>query len=318
MMAWTTSRSDVTCDIPSQCPITGKTDFVLPGPLLIRIILWLLVFAVFPLSVTAATVSFNLEVLGRIPYAALPPGAPCVDVSERVLVYLEKCERKEFDPWMRDDIRIAWITVLEASRGNPQPHIDATYKVLGIHPAKVWPAICARRAALLGSESPCGETSQSTAHAPVKASYKVLTLPQCASSGQTASTEMTRGLGMPESLAGSLSGSGRKQNSEKLIKGSPARVSLNEFIDIPHNKKQPMAANRDGDAPQKTCAYGAEADHLTGSSCRTETKREARRIRTSEFGLNDAPPAGVAAPAVITPQKKKSKSVRNLAQEGVA
>jgi hypothetical protein len=260
-----------------------------------------------------------------------------VDLAERVLARLEAAEQKESDVWLRDDIRIAWITTLYASRGNPQAHVDATYKVLGIHPDKVWPAICARRAALLGSESPCGETSQSTAHAPVKASYKVLTLPQCASSGQTASTEMTRGLGMPESLAGSLSGSGRKQNSEKLIKGSPARVSLNEFIDIPHNKKQPMAANREGNAPQKTCAYGAvnnskpaetstpkgaevEAARFvdTGSSCRTETKREARRIRTSEFGLNDAPPAGVAAPAVITPPKKPSKSVRNLAQEGVA
>jgi len=83
-------------------------------------------------------------------------------LSERVLVRLETAERKESDPWLRDDIRIAWITVLYASRGNPQPHIDATYQVLGIHPDKVWPAICARRAALLGSASspkkPCAGT----------------------------------------------------------------------------------------------------------------------------------------------------------------
>jgi len=210
--------------------------------LLVRLILWLVVSALFPLSVTGTVLSFKLEVLRVTTPPALPPERH-LDLAERVLARLEAAEQKESDLWLRDDIRIAWITVLYASRGNPQPHIDATYKVLGLHPDKVWPAICARRAALLGPES----------------------------------------------------------------------IPL-----TPQTKKQPMAANRDGNAPQKTCAYGAETDHLTGPSCRTETKREARRIRTSEFGLNDAPPAGVAAPAVITPPKKKSKSVRNLAQEGVA
>ena len=151
-MAWATTRPDVTCDAPSPCPIQQvKTDIFLPGPLLIRILLWLLVFAVFPLSVTATTLSFRIEVLGRIPYAALPPGSTAsVELSERVLARLEKAERQESDPWLRDDIRIAWISVLEASRGNPQPHVDDTYRVLGIHPDKVWPAILARREALLG------------------------------------------------------------------------------------------------------------------------------------------------------------------------
>ena len=142
MMAWGTSRPDVTCDTLSQCPITGKTDIFLPGPLLIRILLWLLIFAVFPLSVTAARLSFNIEVRGYTTYA---PGrsaekvevAPSVPLAERVLVRLETAERRESDPWLRDDIRIAWISVLEASRGNPQPHVDATYRVLGIHPDKV-------------------------------------------------------------------------------------------------------------------------------------------------------------------------------------
>ena len=250
-MAWTTSRPDVTCDTPIQCPITGIVTpldstndqklckLILPGPLFIRIILWLLVFAVFPLSVTSAVLSFRVEVLGSTIPGALP-AERSMPLAERVLVRLEAAEQKESDLWLRDDIRIAWITVLYASRGNAQPHIDATYKVLGIHPHKVWPAICARRAALLGSKS------------------------------------------------------------------------------LPHNKKQPMAANRDGNAPQKTCAYGAETDHLTGSSCRTETKREARRIRTSEFGLHDAPPAGVAAPADNTSPKKPSQSVQESHTEGVA
>lgn len=69
---------------------------------------------------------------------------------------------------------------------------------------------------------------------------------------------------------------------------------------IPHKQKKPMAESRGGFAPQKTCAYGAQGD-LTGTSCSTETKHEARRTLTSEFGLDDAPPAGVAAPAVRKP-----------------
>lgn len=175
--------------------------------------------------------------------------------TNRVLARLIQAEAHEVDPWTRDDLRIAWIATLYASEGNPQPLIDATYAVLGLHPDKVWPAILRNREAMLGPES------------------------------------------------------------------------------IPHNKKQPMAANRDGDAPQKTCAYGAVNDSKlaetstpqraeveaarivdTGSSCRTETKREARRIRTSEFGLHDAPPMGVAAPMA----KKPCASVRDVRERKTA
>jgi hypothetical protein len=116
----------------------------------VRLILWLVVSALFPLSVTGTVLSFKLEVLRVTTPPALPPERH-LDLAERVLARLEAAEQKESDLWLRDDIRIAWITVLYASRGNPQPHIDATYQVLGIHPDKVWPAICARRAALLGS-----------------------------------------------------------------------------------------------------------------------------------------------------------------------
>ena len=58
---------------------------------------------------------------------------------------------REENPHLRDDLRIAWIVVVEASRGNPQPHVAATYKVLGLHPDRVWSAIIERRKALLGS-----------------------------------------------------------------------------------------------------------------------------------------------------------------------
>lgn len=92
---------------------------------------------------------------------------------------------------------------------------------------------------------------------------------------------------------------------------------------IPHNKKQPMAESRGGFAPQKMCAYGAlentssavsrtaECSFETGPSCRTETKREAQRALTSEFGLNGEPAAGVAAPA----DKKPCASVRRSQKE---
>jgi hypothetical protein len=52
---------------------------------------------------------------------------------------------------LQSDLRIAWITVLNAARGDPQPHVAATYAVLGLHPDKVWPAIVERRKRLLGS-----------------------------------------------------------------------------------------------------------------------------------------------------------------------
>lgn len=73
---------------------------------------------------------------------------------ERILARLESAERHEVYPHLQDDYRIAWITVLNAARGDClycTPHVAATYAVLGLHPDKVWPAIVAYRKALLGS-----------------------------------------------------------------------------------------------------------------------------------------------------------------------
>ena len=70
----------------------------------------------------------------------------------RILAYLQRAEERETDFGLRDDARIAWITVLYASRGDRAPHVAATYAVLGMHPDKVWPRILANRRALLGSE----------------------------------------------------------------------------------------------------------------------------------------------------------------------
>lgn len=72
-------------------------------------------------------------------------------LSDRVLARLVEAESKEIDVWSRDDIRIARITVGLASQGRDNAYVVATYQVLGIHPDKVWPAIVARRKAVLGA-----------------------------------------------------------------------------------------------------------------------------------------------------------------------
>jgi hypothetical protein len=83
-------------------------------------------------------------------------------LAQRILFRLEQVEWREPDPHFRDDLRIAWITVLRADRGESLPHVSATYSVLGLHPDKVWPAIEARRRALLGIESlPAKKPAQS-------------------------------------------------------------------------------------------------------------------------------------------------------------
>jgi hypothetical protein len=69
---------------------------------------------------------------------------------ERILDQLELAEASELNPHFQDDYRIAWIIVLRASHGIPEPHVSASYAVLGLHPDNVWPSIVARRRAQLG------------------------------------------------------------------------------------------------------------------------------------------------------------------------
>jgi len=91
---------------------------------------------------------------------ALPPGSQSVKLTDRVLLRLEHAEKKEIDPWLRDDIRIAWLTVLWSARGVPawswhrdaSPYVAATYQVLHCAPDQVWSRIVAQRRATLGSE----------------------------------------------------------------------------------------------------------------------------------------------------------------------
>lgn len=81
------------------------------------------------------------------------------DLTARVLLRLEEAAKRETDPWILDDLRISWITVLWSSRGVPawswhhsSPYVAATYQVLRCHPDQVWPNIVARRKAILRAE----------------------------------------------------------------------------------------------------------------------------------------------------------------------
>jgi len=79
------------------------------------------------------------------------------------------------------------------------------------------------------------------------------------------------------------------------------RKRQSHVIDFPPNNERPTAESREGNVPQKTCAYGASGNSKpaatvtpkglevtasrvsrTGASLSTETKREARRTLTSE------------------------------------
>ena len=72
-------------------------------------------------------------------------------LSARILTRLEEREQLEPDPWLRDDLRIAWHTVALAAKGEPTPHVIATCSYLGLHPDNVFQAITERRKSKLGS-----------------------------------------------------------------------------------------------------------------------------------------------------------------------
>jgi hypothetical protein len=76
---------------------------------------------------------------------------PAQPLSSRILSRLAEAEAHELNPWLRDDLRIARLTVAYAASDEAvlcSPHVLASYRVLGLHPEKVWPAIQARRLAL--------------------------------------------------------------------------------------------------------------------------------------------------------------------------
>lgn len=73
--------------------------------------------------------------------------------SERVLQYLARAESGEYDPWAKDDIRVAWCTFLYAARGYETPWEFAFWSYYGKHPSKaipIWLARDAERDRMLG------------------------------------------------------------------------------------------------------------------------------------------------------------------------
>jgi hypothetical protein len=155
--------SDVTLDVTSDnvahpsantCYRTRR----LPGPLVVRFFVWLALSCVFPLSVTATWLSFEVEVLGRT-ISALPPGSAATlpQQVQGVLRHLEAAEQKEINPHFRADYRIAYLTVEWSSTGIPlwsyqreSPYAAATFAVLACSPEDVWPNVCAERRQKLG------------------------------------------------------------------------------------------------------------------------------------------------------------------------
>ena len=134
----------------------------------LRLVLWFVTLAMFPIPLPLYGQSFQVEVLQRITFAALPlspeSGRPGVELNgqeltEHVLLRLEQAEKSEIDPWYRDDLRIAWITVHWSQHGVPEwswrrnspPYVAATYQVLQCHPDEVWLRILKRREGQLGA-----------------------------------------------------------------------------------------------------------------------------------------------------------------------
>lgn len=99
---------------------------------------------------------------------------PALAFVRRILSRLEDAEAHEVNPHFQTDHRIAWITVLRASRGELGAHVSASYAVLGLHPCKVWPAIVARRRAQLG---PLYESFFGVGRPPKKPAQSVRVLP---------------------------------------------------------------------------------------------------------------------------------------------
>jgi hypothetical protein len=121
------------------------------GHALCSVVFWLVLALAFPLPPPGDAANFEPEQLLLDLTDALPQERP-VDFSARVMLRLEQAEKSEENPHYRDDVRVSWICVLKAFRGEAEPHVLATYAVLGLHPDAVWSSIQSRRRAKLGAD----------------------------------------------------------------------------------------------------------------------------------------------------------------------
>lgn len=136
----------------------SQSSMRLPGPLPVRLLLWVGLLLAFPLSATLAMYSFQVEVLCVRNVERFPPERPIVEqeqcLADRVLVRVEESEKREIDSWLRDDLRQSWISLSTFWHGKfPtfwDAFMDASYRMYGLHPDQVWPSIVAKRRAKLG------------------------------------------------------------------------------------------------------------------------------------------------------------------------
>jgi hypothetical protein len=104
----------------------------------------------FPLPPAGLCADFPPVPPDGITQSALPQRGVSLKLTNRVLLRLEQIEAAEPNRHFQTDIRIAWLTVLYASRGESEPHVAATAKILGVHPDRVFSKIEAMRMAKLG------------------------------------------------------------------------------------------------------------------------------------------------------------------------
>jgi hypothetical protein len=103
-----------------------------------------------PARTIAAEASPSLE-SKALPLGWILDPAKGTSPTERILARLIQAETHEANPHFRDDIRQAFITVSFAAKGDTQPFVNASYRMYGLHPDKLYAAIEARKRAQLGT-----------------------------------------------------------------------------------------------------------------------------------------------------------------------
>jgi hypothetical protein len=94
------------------------------------------------------------------PRKAFSSGEPRVPLDEaeprvifdRILARLTQAEAHELDVWLREDYRQAFITVALTAKNFPNPFLEASIRMNGCHPDKVFQHITNNRKAQLGGE----------------------------------------------------------------------------------------------------------------------------------------------------------------------
>ena len=210
-------------------------------------------------------------------------------LTQRILVRLAEAEAQETDAWLRDDLRIARLIVAYSANCEAvlcAPHVLASYRVLRLHPEKVWPAILARRDALgpLGvSTAPPKKPPQS-----VKLWTEKVTGARAANSraGSSDSQRTTDDEPMAApSIAALYPNSGAPSSAKKRGFTYDEMRAIVEFSGAPHSVRQGTLSalkargqwpGEDGPATGVVC-ISLIGMQLHGVCCRSTARWRARR-----------------------------------------